>query len=241
MAWKTAIAPTLALLTSLLGAAAARADGCSPVDAHRIEPSQAAGMKVWLFEDRGGPGPFRKPFQWAKAATSRPEPGGTYAPTGAMLPYGQAATVVRFVRQGTMHGLYEVRLSDGSTHLVDRQVVKFHPFWQCRPEKLLDPTRDRGMRRLDRRLVDAVWVRVRNPKAVGLESWGAPTAPGELGQLAFLLCNNFDTARPGDPASAYDTSCQGFAPGRDRSKSYRIRHEDLETVSPISMRIIFES
>ena len=92
-----------------------------------------------------------------------------------------------------------------------------------------------------RRLVDTVWVRVRNPKAVGLESWGAPTAPGELGQLAFLLCNNFDTARPGDPASAYDTSCQGFAPGRDRSKSYRIRHEDLETVSPISMRIIFES
>ena len=94
-----------------------------------------------------------------------------------------------------MHGLYEVGLPDGSTHLVDRQAVKFHPFWQCRPETLLDPSSDRGMRRLERRLVDVVWTRVRNPKAVGLESWGAATPPGELGRLAFLLCNNFDPAR----------------------------------------------
>lgn len=238
---KAAISATLAVLGWLLGAVAAQADACSPVDAHRIDPFQAAGMKAWLFEDRGGPGPFRKPFQWARTATSRPEPAGTYAPTGTMLPYGQPATIVRFLDQGTMYGLYEVRLPDGSVHFVDRQTVKFHPFWLCRPETLLDPTRDRGMRRPDRRLVDVVWVRVRNPKAVGLESWGAPTAPGELGQLAFLLCNNFDPARPGEPASAYDTSCLGFAPGRDRSKSYRIRHEDLETVSPVSMLIIFES
>ncbi|GJD91624.1 hypothetical protein BHAOGJBA_5172 [Methylobacterium hispanicum] len=235
-----AAARVLALAATLVGSVAARAEECRPVDAHRVESSPTSGMKVWLFEDRGGPGPFRKPFEWAKTATSRPRADGTYEPTGAMLPYGQPATIVRFLSQGTMHGLYEVRLPDGSAHLVPRQTVKFHPFWQCRPETLLDPLRDRGMRRLDRRLVDLVWTRVRNPRAVGLESWGKATAPGELGQLAFLLCNNFDAARPDDPASAYDTSCLGFAVGREKSKSYRVRHQDLETVSPTSMRILFE-
>lgn len=49
-----ATVPILVLVATLVGSVAGRAGECRPVDADRIGPSQASGMKVWVFEDRGG-------------------------------------------------------------------------------------------------------------------------------------------------------------------------------------------
>lgn len=138
-----------------------------------------------------------------------------------------------------MQGEYIVRLADGTTRRVEKRVVKFHEFWRCRPEVLLDTMRGARFPSLENRLAHSVWATLRNRKAVGLESWGAWTPEGELGRMGFLICDSFLAEHAEDPSSRYDIRCQGFEPGRSKAKSYRIRHEDLETVSPTSMRVLF--
>lgn len=224
----------------LLAAEPALAQGCSPVDDHLVDPAGAAGRKGWIFEDTGAIW-RREPRHWTSATTAREVAPGKFANDPPSLGYGLPVTIVAYDREHSMYGEYIVRLADGSTRRVEKRVVKLHEFWRCRPEVLLDATRDRGMHRLDRRLTNTVWATMRNPKARGLEEWGAWIPDGELGRMSFLICDSYLPAKPGDEASLYDVRCRGFEPGRHRGKSYQIRHEDLETVSPVAMRMLFES
>jgi hypothetical protein len=230
---------TLLAACAIATAAPAVAEGCSPVDARAVDPAATSGRKAWIYEDAGAIA-RRPPSQWSSASTSREIGPGRFVLEPPSLPYGQPVTIVRFERGHTMGGEYIVRLPDGSIRRVDRRVVKFHEFWRCRPEVLLDTTRGSRFPSLENKLVHAVWATVRNRKAVGLESWGAWTPEGEIGRMAFLICDSFVAERPGDPASRFDVRCQGFEPGRSKAKSYQLRHEDLETVSPTSMRVLFE-
>lgn len=230
---------TLLAVAAVSVAAPALAEGCSPVDARTVEPAATSGRKAWIYEDTGAIA--RRPLaQWASATTSREVGPGKFVLEPPSLSYGQPVTIVRFERGHSMQGEYVVRLADGTTRRVERRVVKFHEFWRCRPEVLLDTMRGSRFPSLENRLVHAVWATVRNRKAVGLESWGAWTPEGEIGRMAFLICDSFVPERSGDPASRFDVRCQGFEPGKSKAKSYQIRHEDLETVSPTSMRVLFE-
>ncbi len=230
---------TLLAVAAIAAADPALAEGCSPVDTRSVDPVAAAGRKGWIYEDAGAIA-RRPPSQWASASTSREIGPGRFVLEPPSLPYGQPVTIVRFERGLTMGGEYIVRLPDGATRRVDRRVVKFHEFWRCRPEVLLDTTRGSRFPSLENKLVHAVWATVRNRKAVGLESWGGWTPEGEIGRMAFLICDSFVAERPENPASRYDVRCQGFEPGKSKAKSYQLRHEDIETVSPTSMRVLFE-
>jgi hypothetical protein len=235
----------LALLGALLAvaviaaAAPADAEGCSPVDTRLVDPATTSGRKAWIYEDAGTIA-RRPPALWASATTSREIGPGKFVLEPPSLSYGQPVTIVGFDRDHSMQGEYVVRLADGMTRRVERRVVKFHEFWRCRPEVLLDTMRGARFPSLENRLAHSVWATLRNRKAVGLESWGAWTSDGELGRMAFLICDSFVPAKANDRASLYDVRCQGFEAGKSKAKSYQIRHEDLETISPTSMRVIFE-
>lgn len=230
---------TLLAVAAIAAAAPALAEGCNPIDARSVDPAAAAGRKGWIYEDAGAIA-RRPPSQWASATTSRETGPGHFVIDPPSLSYGQPVTVVRFDRAHSMQGEYIVRLADGAIRRVDRRVVKFHEFWRCRPEVLLDTMRDSRFPSLENKLVHAVWATVRNRKAIGLESWGAWTPEGKIGRMAFLICDSFVAERAGDPASRFDVRCQGFEPGKSKAKSYQLRHEDIETVSPTSMRVLFE-
>lgn len=232
---------TLTAVVALLLATAvpAMADGCRPVDAHFVDPAKAAGRKGWIYEDTGAIA-RREPARWASAAPSREVAPGKFVIDPPTLSYAQPVTIVEYDATHSMFGEYLVRLADGSIKRVEKRVVKLHEFWRCRPEVLLDSMRNGGLPRLDRRLVNVVWATIRDRKTRALEGSGNLTAEGELGRTAFLICDSYVPAVPGDTASIYDVRCQGFEPGRNKSRSYRIRHEDLETVSPVSMRMLFE-
>jgi hypothetical protein len=230
-----------ALLAGAVTAAAfpAAANGCIPVDARTVDPAATSGRNAWIYEDAGAIA-RRSPAQWANAATSREIGPGKFVLEPPSLSYGQPVTIVGFDRGHSMQGEYIVRLADGTTRRVERRVVKFHEFWRCRPEVLLDTMRGSAFPSLENRLVHSVWATMRNRNAIGLESWGAWTPDGELGRMAFLICDSFVPAKANDRTSHYDTRCQGFEAGKSKAKSYQIRHEDLETISPTSMRVIFE-
>jgi hypothetical protein len=230
---------TLIAAGAIAAAAPAIAEECSPVDLRSVDPATTAGRKAWIYED-AGPIARRPPAQWASAATSREIGPGKFVLDPPSLSYGQAVTVVRFDRGNSMQGEYIVRLADGTTRRVEKRVVKFHEFWRCRPEVLLDTMRGAPFPSLENTLAHSVWATLRNRNAVGLESWGAWTPDGELGRMAFLICDSFVPAKATDRTSQYDIRCQGFEAGKSKAKSYQIRHEDLETISPISMRVIFE-
>lgn len=236
---RLALSCTLLAVAALSVATPAAAEGCSPVDGRTVDPAATSGRKAWIYEDAGAI--FRRPpALWASAATIRETGPGKFVLDPPTLSYGQPVTIVRLDRAQSMQGEYIVRLADGTVRRVDRRVVKFHEFWRCRPEVLLDTTRGSRFPSLENRLVGAVWATVRNRKAVGLESWGAWTPEGEIGRMAFLICDSFVAERAGDPASRFDVRCQGFEPGKTKAKSYQLRHEDIETVSPTSMRVLFE-
>ncbi|MDE4915082.1 hypothetical protein PQI07_31045 [Methylobacterium sp. 092160098-2] len=230
---------TLIAAGAIAAAAPAIAEGCRPVDLRSVDPATTVGRKAWIYEDAGAIA--RRPLaQWASATTSREIGPGKFVIEPPSLSYGQPVTIVRFERGHSMQGEYVVQLVDGTTRRVERRVVKLHEFWRCRPEVLLDTMRGSRFPSLENRLVHAVWATVRNRKAVGLESWGAFTPVGEIGRMAFLICDSFVAERAGDPASRFDVRCQGFEPGKSKAKSYQLRHEDIETVSPTSMRVLFE-
>lgn len=230
---------TLIVAGALAAAAPAIAEECRPVDLRSVDPATTAGRKAWIYEDTGAIA-GRPLAQWASATTSREVGPGKFVLEPPSLSYGQPVTIVRFERGHSMQGEYVVQLADGTTRRVERRVVKFHEFWRCRPDVLLDTTRGSRFPSLENKLVHAVWATVRNRNAIGLESWGAFTPGGEIGRMAFLICDSFVPERSGDPASRFDVRCQGFEPGKSKAKSYQIRHEDLETVSPTSMRVLFE-
>lgn len=224
----------------LTSAVPAMADGCRPVDAHLVDPARTAGRKAWIYEDSGAIA-RREPAQWASAAPRREVAPDRYVIDPPTLAYAQPVTVVEYDGAHSMNGEYLVRLADGSTRRVEKRVVKFHEFWRCRPEVLLDTMRNGGLPRLDRRLAHVVWATIRDPKARALEGSGRYAPDGELGRMAFLICDNYFPSKPGDAASLFDIRCQGFEPGKSKSRSYLIRHEDLDTISPVSMRMLFES
>lgn len=62
--------------------------------------------------------------------------------------------------------------------------------------------------------------------ASGVSRHGSETtravALGEIGRMAFLICDTFVAERAGDRPLRFEVRCQGFEPGKRKAKSYQL-------------------
>jgi hypothetical protein len=221
----------------------AHAGECKPVDKTKIAPSQAAGMKAWIY-DPVNTRIFSSPSEWPKADLYVAVGPGNFALDSKLgrLDYGQQVEIVEWQQANTASGgVYKVKLPDGTFRFVTGQSVQFFEFWNCPAATLLEkhPSGISGVG--DVQALRSTWGRISNPKATAVDDRRQWVPEEKLAGYAFVICDYYEPNIKRFYSWQEPLRCMGFSPDHRGGMSFYIEPSAVETISPTSMKILFAS